>query len=75
VPRVRKLWLLPILACFVLGVIALMPSSSGGSGELLPYQALMPWAPLTSIGIWVCGLLFYLLGRQITERPMRPWGK
>jgi hypothetical protein len=43
----------------------------GDEGTLLPYQSLIPLAPISSLLIWfVGGGLFYLLGRWATSRPI-----
>jgi hypothetical protein len=41
-------------------------------GTFLPYQSLIPLAPISSLLIWfVGGGLLYLLGRWATGKPIR----
>ncbi|MEE8471053.1 MAG: hypothetical protein V3S51_06970 [Dehalococcoidia bacterium] len=70
--RIKLAWWLPIAACIVVGIVALIPANTAESGRFLPYQSLIPWAPISSIIIWLAGFLLYFLGRGATERPMRP---
>lgn len=70
--RVKLVWWVPVAACIIAGIVALMPANTAVPGTFLPYQSLVPWAPISSIGIWLIGFLFYLLGREVTARPMRP---
>ncbi|HEY48962.1 MAG TPA: hypothetical protein G4O13_02835 [Dehalococcoidia bacterium] len=69
--RVKRLWFILILLCFIVGVISLIPSGAEGDGALLPYQSIIPLAPISSILIWLLGFSFYLLGRWATDKPIR----
>ena len=67
--NVRPIWWIPIAACIVAGFLSFIPI--GDEGTLLPYQSLIPLAPISSLLIWfVGGGLFYLLGRWATSRPI-----
>ena len=70
--RVKLVWWIPIAVCIIVGIVALLPADITASGKFLPYQSIVPWAPLSSIGIWLIGFLVYILGREFTGRPMRP---
>jgi hypothetical protein len=71
--KVKLVWWIPIGICIIVGIVALIPldTSEGASGTFLPYEPLIPLAPISSILIWLLGGLFYLLGRWATERPLR----
>jgi len=68
---VRPLWWIPILLCFAAGIVFLIPAD-GATGPTLAYDALIPLAPLSSILIWIVGILIYGLARWSTRKPMRP---
>ncbi len=68
---IKPLWWIPIVTCLIAGIVFLLPG--GGTGPtLLPYDSLVPLAPISSIIIWLIGYLVYLLGRWSTGRPLRP---
>lgn len=69
--KVKRVWWILILACIILGILSLIPSDTAKDGTFLPYQSVIPLAPISSILIWLAGGLFYLLGRWATGRPIR----
>lgn len=71
--RVKTVWWIPIMACIFAGIATLIPVDTAESGKFLPYEPLVPFAPISSAALWIMGLLFFYLGRQVTERPLRPW--
>lgn len=69
---IRPLWWIPIAACVILGFLSFIPVDTSVDGTFLPYQSLIPMAPISSILIWIIGGgLFYMLGRWATTRPIR----
>jgi len=68
---VKRVWWIPVVICIVLGILSLIPVNTAKDGTFLPYQAIIPLAPISSILIWLAGGLFYLLGRWVTGRPLR----
>jgi hypothetical protein len=70
--RIKLVWLIPVAVCILVGFLALIPANTAEAGRFLPYQSLVPWAPVSSLLSWLVGLLFYLLGRDATNKPMRP---
>ena len=69
--KVKRVWWIPIAIFIILGIVALIPSNTAKDGTFLPYQPIIPLAPISSILIWLAGGLFYLLGRWATGRPLR----
>jgi len=69
--KVKLVWWIPIAICIVLGIVALIPLDTTKDGAILPYQSIIPLAPISSILIWLAGGLVYLLGRWATGRPLR----
>jgi hypothetical protein len=70
--NVRPVLWIPVVVCFVLGIVSLIPLDTAESGTFLPYKSIIPLAPLSSILIWVVGGgFFYFLGRWATDRPIR----
>ncbi len=68
----KPLWWIPIMMCLVGGIVFLIPVGDA-SGPTLMYDSLVPLAPISSIMMWLIGLLIYLLGRWATNRPLRPF--
>ena len=68
----KPLWWIPITMCLVGGIVFLIPVADA-SGPTLMYDSLVPLAPISSILMWLIGLLIYLLGRWATNRPLRPF--
>jgi hypothetical protein len=69
---VKPIWWLPIVLCIVLGFLSFIPVDTSEDGTFLPYQSLIPLAPISSLLIWfVGGGLSYLLGRWATGKPIR----
>jgi len=68
---VKPIWWIPIVLCIVLGFLSFIPVGSE-DGTFLPYQSLIPLAPISSLLIWfVGGGFFYILGRWATGKPIR----
>jgi hypothetical protein len=67
----KPLWWVPILMCFVAGIVFLIPVNNA-AGPTLMYDSLVPLAPISSILMWIIGVLIYMLGRYATNRPLRP---
>ena len=68
---IRPLWWVPILLCLAAGIIFLIPGGNG-AGPNPFYDSIVPLAPITSIIVWIVGLLVYMIARWSTDRPMRP---
>ena len=68
----KPLWWVPIMMCVLAGIVFLIPVTDA-SGPTLMYDSLVPLAPISSILMWLIGLLVYLLGRYATNRPLRPF--
>ena len=68
---IRKIWWIPVIICIILGIVGILPIDTDGDGTLLPYKPIIPLAPISSILIWLLGVLFYFIGRWYTSRPMR----
>jgi hypothetical protein len=69
--KVKRVWWIPILACIILFILSWIPLDTAEDGTFLPYQSVIPLAPISSILILLAGGLFYLLGRWATGRPIR----
>ncbi|MEE8373484.1 MAG: hypothetical protein V3R87_07200 [Dehalococcoidia bacterium] len=67
----KPLWWIPVMMCFIAGFVFLIPVGDA-SGPTLAYDAVVPLAPLSSILMWILGILIYALGRRTTGRPLRP---
>jgi len=70
VRKVKPIWYVPTILLFLLGVAALVPVSYFPS-PFLDYQALLPWAPVLTVVLWVLGIIIYLIGRQSTQKPIK----
>lgn len=68
--RVKLVWWIPIAICIIVGIVALIPRDTSVSGTFLPYQSVIPWAPISSILIWLIGWLFYRVGRWAIQRSL-----
>jgi hypothetical protein len=68
---IKPLWWVPIIMCVIAGIVFLLPAGNTGP-TLLPYDSVVPLAPISTILIWIVGYLVYLLARWATSRPMRP---
>ena len=67
----KPLWWLPILMCLVAGIVFLIPVDDA-AGPNPVYDSLVPLAPISSILMWLVGMLIYMLGKYATNRPLRP---
>ena len=68
---IKPLWWIPILMCLVAGIVFLIPADDA-SGPTLIYETVVPLAPISSIIMWLIGVIVYMLGRWSTGRPLRP---
>jgi hypothetical protein len=69
---VRPVWWIPIIVCIVVGIVSLIPLNTAEDSTFLPYQPIIPLAPISTLLIWIVGGgLFYMLGRWATARPIR----
>ena len=69
--NIRRGWWIPIGICIIVGIISLIPLNTGVDGTYLPYQSIIPLAPVSTILIWILAGLLYFLGRWSTGRPIK----
>jgi len=69
--RIKPFWFILVMLCLIVGIISLIPSGADGDGMILPYQSVIPLAPVSTLLLWLLGLIFYVLGRRFTDRPIR----
>lgn len=69
--KVKPIWYVPIALLFLLGIAALVPVNNFSSPFFEGYDALLPWAPVLTVILWILALIVYLLGRRSTQRPIK----
>lgn len=67
--RIKVQWRILVGLFVSLGIVTLIP---GKSESILGYSTLGPWVPISTVILWFLSYSFYIMGRWLTARPLRP---